>query len=94
MIGLREVLSAFESGQAKSITQMSLQFDINPALLESMLEFWVRKGRLRHSAYSGCAECGANHSCPILVALPRRYELVTSQPAACRHTIPCCSSSD
>jgi hypothetical protein len=76
-MSLRELLSLFESGQALSLAQISRKFGIEQGVLESMLDFWVRKGKLRLSPYNGCAECGQNHVCPLGAALPRRYELAT-----------------
>lgn len=87
MIGLREVLATFETGRAHSIQQLSDELGTDAGVLESMLEFWVRKGRLRHAGYSNCAECGVGHACAMRTVQPRRYELATGTSAG-----PTCSS--
>jgi hypothetical protein len=80
MLALRDVLDAFEAGKPLSLAQMARQFNVEPSALEGMIEFWVRKGRLREAAYTGCADCGVQHACPVGMVFPRRYELVTGDP--------------
>lgn len=80
MTSLREVLAVFESGQVHSLKQLSVQLSTDPGLLESMLEFWVQKGKLKHAVSAGCAECGVRNTCnPAACASfagqPLRFEL-------------------
>lgn len=87
-MNLRDVLTLFEAGKPVSLAQMARDCDVEPSALEGMLDFWVRKGKLRESAYTNCADCGVHHACPVGMALPKRYELVTGDaPAsgACPH---------
>jgi hypothetical protein len=91
MMTLRDVLTMFEVGKPLSLAQMARDMEVEPGALEGMIDFWVRKGKLRESAYTTCADCGVNHACPVGMALPKRYELVVSQPlaeAACPHCQP------
>lgn len=82
---LRQVLAAFkDTVQPLSLSQLARQLDVDQALVEDMIGYWVRKGKLRDSslenscASGGCGGCtvGAG-SCPFVVEMPRRYELVT-----------------
>lgn len=92
---LRQVLSAFESGRPLALTQLARELGVSPVQLEDMLQYWVRKGRLREVDSSGpCGSCGLNDgACAFVVELPRSYELVTPAEAnalpvltaACRH---------
>ena len=74
---LRDVLNAFEQNGPASLAQMSRDLEIEASALEGMIQFWVRKGKLREVCDLGCASCGAQSSCPACVLVPRRYELVT-----------------
>lgn len=82
---LREVLEIFEKGGALSLAQIAQQCGIEQSALEGMILFWVRKGKLREITTSGCSGCSAHKGCPVVVTLPRRFELVTevsAEPAA------------
>lgn len=83
---LRAVLTAFEQSEAPlSLAQLAADLSVPPAMLEGMIDFWVRKGRLQETstAASACAGCRHGKSCPLVIKMPRRYELVTgeAQPA-------------
>ena len=89
---LREVLNRFGDQSAPlSINQMARDMDLEPGVLHGMIDYWVRKGKLRevNGSGEGCTTCGVKGSCPFIVAMPRYYELVTDEdgPAAC----PACS---
>jgi hypothetical protein len=91
MMNLRDVLTKFEAGKPLSLAQMARDFEVEQSALEGMIDFWVRKGKLRESAYTNCADCGISHACPVGMALPKRYELVVGTPvaeAACPHCTP------
>lgn len=79
---LRDVLNAFEQNGPTSLAQMSRALDVEPSALDGMIQFWVRKGKLRAVCDMGCSSCGVQSSCPICVATPRRYELVTDDGAS------------
>ncbi|MBL8120912.1 MAG: hypothetical protein J0L63_13645 [Anaerolineae bacterium] len=74
-----------------SVAQMAREMRLEPGVLDSMINYWVRKGKLREISGSSdaCAGCGGKHGCPYVVALPRYYELVspddpqTPPPCAC-----------
>ena len=76
---LRAVLNAFEQADRPlSIAQRAADLDITPAMLEGMIDYWVRKGHLRESG--GTAECGTcsqGDHCPLVIKMPRRFEVVS-----------------
>lgn len=89
---LREVLNRFSDQRAPvSLKQMARDMDLEPGVLTGMIDYWVRKGKLREVNSSGqsCRTCGVKSACPFVVALPRYYERVdegaqtSSQPPPC-----------
>ncbi|NJL95569.1 MAG: hypothetical protein HC915_18500 [Anaerolineae bacterium] len=78
MSTLKAVLTAFQASEYPlSTRQIARRLDLEPALLDEMIAFWVRKGRLREvsacsSACGTCAPGGA--ACPFVLEMPRRYE--------------------
>jgi hypothetical protein len=88
---LKQVLNVFEDSQETlSLGQMAKRLDITPGMLDDMLAFWVRKGKLREvGGASLCRTCGVGDSCPFIAQMPRRYQLVTADtPEEC--TDPTC----
>lgn len=91
---LLQVLQAVEAADEPcTLAQLARQFDISPAMLEEMLAYWVRKGRLRETGSSpACAACGHGASCPFVARMPRSFEIVRDDdpppgvPPACH----CC----
>lgn len=87
MSPLYAVLDAIKNaGGPVSLGQLGRELGVEPAALQGMIDFWVRKGRLRVQgaaasgatcAPSGCAGCPVDgpEGCPILLHAPRRYEL-------------------
>ncbi len=76
---LRKVLAYFEDArQGVSINSIARDLQINPGQVESMVEFWVRKGRLQQviPGRDGCGSCGLKGGCYIVKNLPRIYEFV------------------
>jgi len=75
---LRAVLDAFKDQHAAvSLNRLSRELDISPALLDSMIDYWVRKGRLREAITPAtCGVCGHAKGCPFIMKLPRMVELV------------------
>ncbi|MCC6972787.1 MAG: hypothetical protein IT322_02130 [Anaerolineae bacterium] len=88
---LREVLEIFEKGDVLSLAQIAQQWGIEQSALEGMILFWVRKGKLREITTSGCSGCSAHKGCPVVVTLPRRFELVTETSG--EPTVPACTCS-
>lgn len=81
---LRQVLEQFEQNQgAVSLPQMARTLDLDRAMLQTMIDYWVRKGKLREVGAPACTTCGSVSGCPFVMTLPRCYELVTgdSSPA-------------
>ena len=75
---LRQVLTLFEGAREPlSIKGVARTLDVSPEQVESMLDYWVRKGRLRaNAAQENCGTCGSQGSCPFVIDLPNSYELV------------------
>ena len=68
-----------ESSGAFSIQALARELDLTPERVESMLEYWVRKGRIRATEESkDCGSCGLNSNCPYILKLPQTYELVST----------------
>ncbi len=60
-----------------SLPELSREMGISPGQTESMVEFWLRKGRIRISPEEAdCGTCGKNLDCPFMMERPRSYELV------------------
>jgi len=78
MVRLRDVLEAFEQGKATSLAQLSKNLGVEAVILDTMIQFWVRKGKIREVCSSGkhCEKCGSHSECSITTTVPRRYELV------------------
>ncbi len=82
---LKQVLTTLEEAQGPvSLAALSQQLEVEPSALEGMIDFWVRKGRLRlvgatMCSSAGCGACPAEGSplhCPALLVVPRRYEVI------------------
>lgn len=78
---LRRLLTVFEeSSGAQSIQSLASILDLRPERVESMVDFWVRKGRIRVLiSPSDCGSCSALGDCPFILEMPRTYELVRDQ---------------
>ncbi len=79
---LRQVLNRFADQNApRSIKDMAREMSLEPGVLHGMIEYWVRKGKLREVNSGGetCNTCGIKSGCPFIVALPRYYELVDEE---------------
>ena len=77
---LHAVLSAVQHRDGPvDIQTLSRELQIEPGALAGMLDFWVRKGRVRRieSGESQCARCtlfcGYNAGCPLPVQPPVTY---------------------
>lgn len=89
---LKQVLELFEfSPQPLSLPEMARILGVEPGMLEAMIEYWVRKGKLREAGDTAgsCVLCGSRTECPFVVRLPRRYELATGLPPQTDGAPPC-----
>jgi len=84
---LRRLLTVFEeSSGALTVQSLAAQLELRPERVESMVDFWVNKGRIRVSITpSDCGSCSSQGDCPYILEMPRTYELVTDQK---RNTSP------
>lgn len=90
---LRQVLGTFEAAREPlSLSQIAHELDLSVAQLEGMIQYWVRKGKIRQSvALTECGSCGhGSGDCPFILDLPRQYELATENdpPVIPLSTIP------
>jgi hypothetical protein len=86
---LQLVLQEIEAaGGTINLSDLSQKLHLEPGALEGMLEFWVRKGRLRregiqssHACSSGpsCGGSCAGAACPFIIRIPRTFSLVTER---------------
>ena len=78
---LREIESA---GETLSLDELSRRLDIEPGALEGMIQFWVRKGRIREDTGTDCdlgacetggcgCSCPGPNDCPFIAKMPRTY---------------------
>jgi len=82
---LQQVLHEIENANAPITLQtLSHRLNIEPSALQGMIDFWVRKGRLRDddavaddcSPSGGCSDsCGGASGCAFVVDTPRSYSL-------------------
>lgn len=87
---LRQVLKQFEQNQeAISLPQMARTLGIERGTLQNMIDYWVRKGKLREVGAPVCTTCGSASECPFVVALPRCYELATTESAGKPAQVSC-----
>ena len=95
---LRQVLTIFETADKPlSLPQIAHQLNISLEQLDGMIQYWVRKGKIRESgAVTECGSCGRKGGCPFVMELPRSFELVahshavplTGIPVSCAHKPP------
>ena len=87
---LRQVLRELESAQGPVNTnELSRKLGIERSALEGMIEFWVRKGRLKSddqiaaetlatcTTGSCSCSCPGPRECPYLMKMPLTYSLVS-----------------
>ncbi|MCC6613361.1 MAG: hypothetical protein IT320_07765 [Anaerolineae bacterium] len=78
---MRAVLDQFAAASGPvSLAEMAQRLAVEPGILEGMIAYWVRKGKLREvfamAPGAGCARCGVSDTCAFIVQMPRTYELV------------------
>lgn len=89
---LQLILEIFENtSQPLTLGEMAQALGMEQGMLESMIEYWVRKGRIRESDGSAveCTLCEARTDCPFVVKLPRRYELASGESRQDLPAPPC-----
>ena len=95
MATLRQVLDHFENQTgAISLPAMARELKVEQPMLQEMIDFWVRKGRLREVSSPVCGNCSGAGGCPFVYSLPRSYELARGDsadapPASCPHCASC-----
>jgi hypothetical protein len=86
MTTLRRVLDEIQTARGPvSLSDLSLRLGIERSALEGMLQFWIRKGRLKEmdAGTAVCLEgdctgsCRGIESCPLLTKLPRTITLAS-----------------
>ena len=94
---LGRVIELFEEEQGVySLTELASRLNLSTEQVESMLDFWVKKGRLKKSSANTdqCSGCFDSNRCPFILELPETYELVEEEgkssikmvpPVHCRH---------
>jgi hypothetical protein len=94
---LTQLLTAVENTEGPlSLNQLADQFCLSRGLLEDMLQFWVRKGRLRvieAGAEVDCSCCASRAGCPLVAKMPRRYEVVENDNKSNADMGICCDRS-
>lgn len=89
---LRRLLNLFEESQgALSIPYLAKELGVTTGRVESLVDFWVQKGKIRIStSLSACGSCGVKGDCPLVFDLPKVYELVSSgNPKDRSRSVPC-----
>lgn len=96
MSQLREVLQQFEQRDgAVSLNRMARDMALEPGVLQDMIGYWVRKGKLREVVGESktCHSCGIKSACPFIIAMPRYYELVREGERGTDDAPPCSCST-
>jgi hypothetical protein len=75
---LGRLLSLFENSPGSlSIASLARELDISPGRVEEMVEFWIRKGRIKASSQlTDCGTCSVQGGCPFILEMPRTFEIV------------------
>ena len=69
-----------KSSGAYSIQSLAREMNVTPERIESMLDYWIRKGKIISSTNSTeCGSCSTQEDCPFIVEMPRTYELVREE---------------
>lgn len=86
---LRELLRLVETAEGPiSLADLGRRLGVDATVLDGMLQYWVRKGRLVMDGHSGgvactggcasmggCGSCSGVTSCPFVARLPITYRL-------------------
>ena len=95
---LHQVLQEIEAAQgAINLNELSQKLSVEPSALAGMIQYWVRKGRLKDDlqesniSSGGCSSgacggtCPGPQGCPFIIKLPQTYTL-TQRTRDCRST--------
>lgn len=93
---LYQVLEEIEQAQGPVLlSELSRKLDIDAGTLAGMIQFWVRKGRLRDDDAATADEiacvgtcgssCGGLSGCAFVVKLPKTYSVPAAQLAVREH---------
>lgn len=58
---LKELKEYVKTNQQVSLKDIAIHFDAEPEAVKGMLDFWIRKGKIRH--YASSSVCGGSCSC-------------------------------
>lgn len=84
---LTELLQMLQtSDQALTVSDLSRRMQVEPAVLEDLIAFWVRKGRISDGVThqnlasvctggSACTTCGGAQTCAFVARVPKSYAL-------------------
>lgn len=85
---LRQVLNYFENSRGGiSINTIARELEISPGQVGSMVEFWIKKGKIRSTPVQDCGSCGVNGNCPFVVEMPVSFELVIENGGVLPETV-------
>jgi hypothetical protein len=89
---LHRVLQEIEAAQGSiSLTDLSRKLAVDPGALAGMIQYWVRKGRLKddsqqaeillNSCHTGACggSCPGPQGCPFVMKLPQTYTLTPAK---------------
>jgi hypothetical protein len=85
---LHQVLHEIEQAQGPlSLNELARKLDVDRSVLDGMLSFWARKGRILVSdvdgqtcaSGGGCGSCGGGPSCPFAGTAPRTFALALEE---------------
>lgn len=76
---LRQILDYVEDSQGgTSLQQMARDLDLSISQAENLLDYWIRKGRLREIGPApDCAGCPGGSSCSLMIDFPSTFQVVT-----------------
>lgn len=84
---LHQVLQEIENSQGSiNLNDLSRKLSIERSALEGMIEYWVRKGRIKDDEREqeqifatcqpgNCGGCQGPQGCPFIMKMPRTYSL-------------------
>jgi len=75
---LRQLLEYMENTTGGySLETAARELDVSVRQAENMLDFWIRKGRIRKSAaITDCGSCASSGECPFILDMLTTYEFV------------------
>lgn len=86
---LQQILSEIESAQGTiNLAELARKLAVQPSALEGMIDFWVKKGKIKRendqdAALDRCnagtcsGGCPGPNGCPFIMTMPTTYSLTT-----------------